>query len=338
MDSRHRWARETGASGGRAFLHGAGQRGGRSRTGAWRRRRGDCRRGRAAIARFPAERGLGSLAYGWRANAVSDLSIAIDKGAQATSLRGTAVGPSSVASGLHATALGPFATASGMGASALGNGASATQAGSLAAGVLSQATGQNATAIGRQAVASATSSTALGANSSATFASSTAVGTGATTTAANQLALGGTGSHVRIGDIAASTAAQQGSSVGVATVDANGVLGRDVSILPAIASQAGAISALQAETDQLFDLARRNRSDIRDANEGVAMALALDTPNVPAGARVALAGGIGYFKGRTSLATAVSVAVGEMSSVSAGVGYGFNSKEIGARAGFQLAW
>lgn len=91
----------------------------------------------------------------------------------------------------------------------------------------------------------------------------------------------------------------------------------------------------------LFDLVNQVgsiRSDIRDANEGVAMALALDSPSIPAGASFALSGGVGNFKGRTALALAVSAAVGEMASVSAGIGYGFSSKDIGSRAGFQIAW
>ena len=45
----------------RAFLHGARQRRGRPRPGAWRGRRRDCRRGRPAVARFPAHLGV------WRA-------------------------------------------------------------------------------------------------------------------------------------------------------------------------------------------------------------------------------------------------------------------------------
>ena len=68
------------------------------------------------------------------------------------------------------------------------------------------------------------------------------------------------------------------------------------------------------------------------------MALALDSPSIPAGASFALSGGVGNFKGRTALALAVSAAVGEMASVSAGIGYGFSSKDIGSRAGFQIAW
>jgi hypothetical protein len=98
------------------------------------------------------------------------------------------------------------------------------------------------------------------------------------------------------------------------------------------------VAKLQDNQDLLFDLADRNRHDIREANEGVAMALAMDSPNIPAGAHFALSGGVGYFKGRGALATAISAAVSEMSSLSAGVAYGFRSKEVGARAGFQLAW
>ena len=119
--------------------------------------------------------------------------------------------------------------------------------------------------------------------------------------------------------------------MGIATVDANGVLGRSTTLLPAL-------TALQANSDALFELADRNRHDIREANEGIAMALALDSPNIPAGSSFALSGGIGYFKNRTALATAISVAVSETSAFSAGLGYGFKSKEIGARAGVQLAW
>ena len=69
-----------------------------------------------------------------------------------------------------------------------------------------------------------------------------------------------------------------------------------------------------------------------------AMALAMDTPNIPAGAHFAASGGVGYFKNRAALATAIAAAVSEMSQVSAGVSYGFDSHEIGARAGFQFAW
>lgn len=291
-----------------------------------------------AIGIFAEATNLGATAVGDNSFASASGSLAVGRGARATNSVTVAVGNSALASGLNATAVGPFTQATGMGATALGNASVATNLGTTALGVRSAATADNATAVGARTVAA--------------FARSTAIGADATTTAANQVALGGAGSAVRIGDITASTAAQQASSVGVATVDANGVLGQNTTLIGSVATLTGtvatlqssgatqgtAITALQNDSVALFDLARDNRNDIREANEGVAMAMAMDTPSIPAGARVAVSGGVGYFKNRAALASAVSLALGEMSSVSAGLGYGFNSKEFGARAGFQFAW
>ena len=272
-------------------------------------------------------------------------STALGSFAEATGPGSVALGDNTFASGASAVALGQNATATAPAAHALGHNSVASGLASTAVGVRAQATGVGAVSIGQLAGATADNSTALGARASATFAGSTAIGAGAATTAVNQVTLGAAGSSVRVGDIAASTTAQQASSVGVATVDANGTLGRNTSLFGTVAglqsgqaTQATAMTALQNDSVTLFDLTRDNRNDIREANEGVAMALAMDSPTVPAGARMALSGGIGYFKNRSALASAISVAVGEMSSVSAGVGYGFRSKEIGARAGFQIAW
>lgn len=299
----------------------------------------------SAIGTFAEATGNSTVALGDNSFASGSRAIAIGQNSRATNTVTVAIGTSSLATGLNATAVGPFTQAVGMGASAFGNGAVASTAGSFAGGV--------------RATASGTNSTALGGLATATFAGSTAVGNRAVTTAENQVTLGATGTSVRVGDITASTAAQQASSVGVATVDANGTLGRNTTLLGTVATlqssqatqgsaisslqlgqaaQGSAIAGLQTDSVTLFDLTRENRSDIREANEGVAMAMAMDTPAVPAGAKMALSGGIGYFKNRTALASAISIAVGEMLSVSAGLGYGFNSKEIGARAGFQIAW
>jgi hypothetical protein len=231
--------------------------------------------------------------------------------------------------------------------------------GAQAFGWQSRATGNLSLAAGHQASAVGTQATAIGKNASATGANSTALGFGAVATADNQVVLGGAGSSVRIGDIAASTAAQQASSVGVATVDANGVLGRNTTLLSnvsalqtSVAAQGTSITALQAaqsaqgtlitslqgQTATLFDLSEVNRRGIRKANEGVAMALAMETPGIPSGANYAFSGGVGYYEDRAAATAAFSARVGEMSQVSAGVGVGFDSGEVGARAGFQVAW
>lgn len=275
--------------------------------------------------------GLNSTECGVDSTATGTGAVAVGNVAQATGNISAAGGQTAVASGLAATAYGSQTIASGTASTAIGHNSDATGIASTALGVSAQATQNFTTAVGQLANAAHIGSTALGAMSA--------------TTAPNQVALGAVGTHVRIGDIAASTAAQEASSVGVATVDANGVLGRNTTIMPAISSlqasmgsHAVAISALETDTVTLFDLADEARGDIREANEGVAMALAMDTPNVPAGAKFALSGGIGYFKNRAAFAAAISAAVGETSSVSAGVGYGFNSQEFGARGGFQIAW
>ncbi|HZH07964.1 MAG TPA: YadA-like family protein, partial [Lautropia sp.] len=250
-----------------------------------------------------------------------------------------------LSSGFHSTAIGGESVASATGAQAFGWQARATANLTLA--------------VGHQAVASGPQATALGKNANASGANSTAVGFGATATADNQVVLGGAGSSVRIGDIAASTALQQASSANLATVDANGVLGRSTIAPAAIttlqttvaaqgtsitalqatqATQGTSIAALQGQTATLFDLSDINRRGIRKANEGVAMALAMETPGIPTGANFAVSGGVGYYENRTAATAAFSARVGEMSAVSAGVGVGLNTGEVGARAGFQMAW
>lgn len=105
---------------------------------------------------------------------------------------------------------------------------------------------------------------------------------------------------MRIGDIGASTAAQQASSTNLATFDANAVVGRSGVSLAGIAALTHSFDSAQGQIDQLFDLNNRNRKDIGEADEGVAMALALDTPSGPAGAHFAVSGGVGYFKNRAA--------------------------------------
>ena len=146
---------------------------------------------------------------------------------------------------------------------------------------------------------------------------------------------------MRVGDIAASTAAQTGT-LSFVTVDASGTLGAAPAPMSAASSRprrAGAqIAAQGAQIDTLFDLADVNRRDIDRANEGVAMALAMESPSLPAGATFAVGGGFGYYNHRTAGTASFTARIGTMSSFSAGVGIGFNSGEVGARAGFQHAW
>ena len=68
------------------------------------------------------------------------------------------------------------------------------------------------------------------------------------------------------------------------------------------------------------------------------MALAMESPMLPAGTSFGLSGGFGYFDGETAGSASVSARIGTNAALSAGVGVGLGSGEVGARGGFQVAW
>ncbi|MEL7445964.1 MAG: YadA-like family protein, partial [Pseudomonadota bacterium] len=112
-----------------------------------------------------------------------------------------------------------------------------------------------------------------------------------------------------------------------------------------IASNATNIAALQSLTatqtgqiNTLFGQTAANSAAIDRANEGVAMALAMESPMLPAGTSFALSGGVGYFESQGAGTLALTARVSDNASLSAGVGVGFDSGEVGARGGFQVAW
>ena len=225
-----------------------------------------------------------ATAYGAFAIANGERSAALGSFAEAVGVGAVAVGDQAIASGASATALGQLAEAVGPAATALGHNADAFGIASTAVGVRAQATAAGSTAVGRLSVASGATSTALGANAIASFANSTALGTGAATTAANQVSLGGTGSSVRIGDIAASTAAQAGT-LGVVTVDTGGTLGRNTTLLTSVAalqsassSQLAQLTALDGSVTTLFDLRSQDRDDFK---RGIAAATAMGQASFP---------------------------------------------------------
>ena len=285
-----------------------------------------------------AATGAYATAYGAFSYARNDRTLAAGSFAEATADGASAIGDQAYANGPSATALGQLAAANGPAASALGHNTVATGIGTTAVGVRAQAVGTGATSVGRLSAATADNATALGASAVAGFAGSTAIGTGAQTTATSQVALGGVWSAVRVGDIAASTAAQATASLGVATVDANGVLGRNASLLGDVAALRSGQTALQGQVQTLFDLAEHNRRGIRQANEGVAMALAMESPALPPDARFAVGGSVGYYAHRVAGTAAISARLAPMTAFTAGVGVGSESGKLGARAGLQHAW
>ena len=178
-----------------------------------------------------------------------------------------------------------------------------------------------AIAIGTDATATAPSAVALGNNAAATHQGSTAIGASSQSTAANQVTLGGTGSSVRIGDIDASTAAQSGP-VAIATVDANGTIGRSTVLIP----------ALQADIGELFDLRRLDRREMR---QGIAAAAAMGSapmPSAPGRTSYVLNGS--SFRGQQALGGSFMHRLDTRSpfAISAGFSYAGNKNNV-ARIG-----
>ena len=165
--------------------------------------------------------------------------------------------------------------------------------------------------------------------------------------------------QVVIAGLDTSTASQTGTVFAV-TTDSNGTLGR--SALATTASVAAANTAIAANTaaigtananiaslqaltsnqtaqiNTLFGQTAELRDAVDRASEGVAMALAMESPALPAGTNFGLSGGVGYYDDQTAGTLALSARVGTNASVGAGIGVGFDSGEVGARGGFQIAW
>ncbi len=299
----------------------------------------------AAQGDFASAFGGVAIANGSNATAIGGLSQAIADGA-------TALGSNATTSGADALAAGTTSLASGQGAVALGNQSTSSALRSTAVGAISTASGIASTALGHNTQATALGATAVGVSAHATqagatavgrlatadFAGSTALGAGAATTAANQVALGGTGSAVRVGDIAASTAAQSGP-VAIATVDANGVLGRDTTLFSSLATlqaaatgMQGSIDALNGQVSTLFDLRELDRSEYR---KGVAAAVAMaDAPFPSAPGRTSYVLNGAVFRGEGAVGGSIMHRFEGETPIALGVGFSFAGKKNNAfRAG-----
>ncbi|MCX7865013.1 MAG: YadA C-terminal domain-containing protein, partial [Novosphingobium sp.] len=98
------------------------------------------------------------------------------------------------------------------------------------------------------------------------------------------------------------------------------------------------VGAIEGQVTTLFDLTRSHDRRIDRANEGVAMALAMQTASLQPDSNFGMAGGVGYYEDRSAATLSFIGRGGSKSFVTAGVGVGFNSGSVGARGGFQIEW
>ena len=311
----------------------------------------------------------GATAMGWQSTASAERAQAFGHLASATGVRSTAVGEAAQAQGEGSVALGNEAVAAGAndtvavgnktqangnsttvlggeaftgtvaagtdlnaggltstgdtpGATAIGWRATATAERAQAFGHLASASGIRSTAIGEDSAAQGAGSVSLGNKSVASGTNSIAIGNGANAAGDNQIVLG------NAGQLQASTASQSGGT-NLVTTDANGTLGTSVSIDSLATSQ------------QFSDLRRQyNRQEDRleEAEDGIAMALSMETPVIPSGKRYAMGFGTGYYNGSTAVSASFAGRATDSVTISAGAGVGADTGKVGARGGVTFAW
>ena len=242
---------------------------------------------------------------------------------------GTAVGNSSTASGSDSTAVGYQADATGTGSTAIGGGngplqsAQATRQYSIAIGGGdgangggANATNVNAISIGRGSEASGVSSASLGFDAHASHTNSTAIGTGVRTTDVNQVALGASDASLYAPGISSDQSrSRQSGPIEIVTSDQGGHIATD--------------------GGEVFDR-------LGEAEEGVAIALAVENPDLTGDERFGLALNGGFFEGAGAFGGTVMGVLwkGERTrfAVSGGVGVGFDEGTAGGRVGGQFTW
>ena len=200
-----------------------------------------------------------------------------------------------------------------------------------------------AVAVGEAAAAQGEASVALGNNSVAGGSNSIAIGNGAMAAKNNQVVLG------NAGQVQSSTAAQSGT-VRIVTIDDNGTLGTSVSVESlATANQLantnaqvanfGAATASNAtQINSLRNEYNRHEERLDEAEDGIAMALSMETPVIPSGKRYAMAFGTGYYNKSTAVSASFAGRVNDSTTISAGAGIGADTGKVGARGGVSFAW
>jgi trimeric autotransporter adhesin len=273
--------------------------------------------------------GTQSVACGTNANASgpSGLNSAFGRGANASgnASDNTAIGNAANASGDNLSRN----VALGANASATGNNSS-----NIAIGLLAHADGNgtNNTAVGTFANATGANSSAFGNLAAAGFANSTAIGANATATQANQVAVGtATNTYKLAGITSATSLAAQTGPTKVVTTDAFGNLAAASFTPQDISGLQSNVSALQQNVSVL-------QTQMRQAFEGTAIAIALGGASLPADKRFAISTNWGNFRGQNAVGVAAQMRLTDYAVANVGVGGGFAQGGFGSRAGVTLAW
>lgn len=88
----------------------------------------------------------------------------------------------------------------------------------------------------------------------------------------------------------------------------------------------------------LSDRIRSQGARIEDNKEGIAMAMALDAPYVPADRTFAVSAGLGSFEGSQALAASMGFRFDANTQFDAGITYSMDRDQVGGRIGVTYAW
>lgn len=324
--------------------------------------------GNVAIGAMAEADGVASTAVGAGAEVLSSGSSAFGAFSSASANNSTALGADSVASAEGATAVGEDAEAIGIESFAGAENA-------IASGDNAIAIGSDADNDDIGATASAAGAVAIGADAEAANANSVALGAGAETTRSDQIALGTGSSTVTVSGIASDASrAAQGGPVELVTADANGNLATDDGAsLAQITQNAADISLLQANSvdgerfaaveaaananaasvanlenrfalfdnslEALNDAVAANREEIRETNDGVAVAMAMAGNTwLQQNETFAVSANWGNFGGSNGMAFSAAARISNRASFNAGLGVATRTGKVGARAGVRLGW
>lgn len=163
------------------------------------------------------------------------------------------------------------------------------------------------------------SGTALGARANVQHDHSTALGADSASTTDHQVVLGTKDDTVAAPGITSQLSKdRQVGPAEIVTTDANGNLASDGG------SVFRQLQHLDGKTDKAF--------------EGVAMALAMESPQVDPGKRFGVSLNYGNFEGESAIAGAAKLRFNDNWFGNAGVGYGFSSNTVGFKAGVSAQW
>lgn len=298
----------------------------------------------------PRATGRNALAIGSGAVADSDAAVAIGEGAQATEGKAVSIGAGNVAAGNGAVAIGDPNLATGTGAVAIGKDNTATGDGAVALGNASTANGAGGVAIGNLANAG-DSSIAIGNGAEAGPAGSVAIGNGAQASRENEVALGNSNSTYTFAGLARGgegppappkftevDAQGRVTSSSVGPQDIVNLQGQLATLAAQTTGISNRVDALAGRVDGIDARTTALERQARQANAGIAAAMAIGNAFLPEGQSVAISFNLATYRGEQGFSGAVVARVNDHVWVSGGFAGSTIRGSAGGRAGITFGW